>query len=559
MLQTEARPTRSHSLRPPRSRARRRAWGGRLRGRPGRLVPRGAAGVVGALVLCLPAGLGAQQPGPRQASAGPASAAASPPAGTAWIHPARFEKRDGTLGEVERGVLFVPVDRTSPEGGTLGLEFWRFRAGPEAPGGAPPIFVLRGGPGWPGLGPDLEREGFFERSVEPLLRISDVIYIGQRGIGSSRPHTICEAPTGTSDDATDEERRAAVRDAAVRCRAWWTERGVDLEGFTVIEAAADVDAVRRALGYDRITISGGSFGSHWGMAVMRFHPEIVERALLTGMEGPDHTYDSPTGILNALSRIAADAEDSPRLRGELPEGGLIEALRAVVERLEREPVVVPVEDPESGEVEEARLDADAVRSLSDGYLGRVDGRRSEASWPSGVIALWRGEYEAAARDLAGGSSGGGGFWTTASFFQLDCGSGISASREAALLADTARRMVGEQNGFYRAACPAWSADLGEAFRENFDTPIPTVIVHGDWDLSTPLENALELRPHFTNGTFVRVVRGSHGALGEARRASEAFGEALLRFLETGETAGLPERVELPEPYWVTPEEARAGS
>lgn len=49
----------------------------------------------------------------------------------------------------------------------------------------------------------------------------------------------------------------------------------------------------------------GSFGSHWGMAVMRYHPEVGARAVLTGMEGPDHTYDSPGGVLASLERMAA--------------------------------------------------------------------------------------------------------------------------------------------------------------------------------------------------------------------------------------------------------------
>ena len=67
---------------------------------------------------------------------------------------------------------------------------------------------------------------------------------------------------------------------------------------------------------------------------MRYHPEIVERAVLHGLEGPDHTYDSPAGLLKALERIAAEAEVSPALEGRLPEEGLIGALRFVIESLD---------------------------------------------------------------------------------------------------------------------------------------------------------------------------------------------------------------------------------
>ena len=46
----------------------------------------------------------------------------------------------------------------------------------------------------------------------------------------------------------------------------------------MVEAAADVNDIRQALGYDRIILWGGSFGSHWSMAVMRYYPHIVARA-----------------------------------------------------------------------------------------------------------------------------------------------------------------------------------------------------------------------------------------------------------------------------------------
>jgi pimeloyl-ACP methyl ester carboxylesterase len=50
-----------------------------------------------------------------------------------------------------------------------------------------------------------------------------------------------------------ETARAAVADARVR--------GIDLTGYTVTACADDVEDVRRALGYDRITLVGQSFGS----------------------------------------------------------------------------------------------------------------------------------------------------------------------------------------------------------------------------------------------------------------------------------------------------------
>lgn len=493
-----------------------------------------------------------------------AAGARAPEPGTLFLHPERFEKEDGSLGSVDRGVLFVPLKRSDPESGVVAVEFWRFRAAEGAPPGAPPIFRLRGGPGWPGLRSSLEEKGYFEAAIEPYLEVSDFVMVGQRGFGSSKPRTDCtDLPSPPGDEEPNEEEwREVVREAAAGCRRWWEERGLDLSGYTVIEMASDVDAVRRALGYGTITIWGGSFGSHWGMAVMRHHPEIVARAVLTGMEGPNHTYDSPTGVLNVYERIAADAEDSPAFAPHVPDGGLMAAHRETIRRLDREPVTVRVAREEAGDSVDVTLDGEAARDLTTGsYLEAVGDRRDAASWPLGIVLLHRGEYRRAARRLAPRAEpSGGGVWVEAAFFMLDCGSGITPERERALLDDPAREMVVEQNRFYRTFCPVWDADLGDDFRRNFDTAIPTVIVHGDWDTSTPLENALELAPHFENGRLIVVERGTHGALGEAVDEFPDFREALYRFAATGSMDALPDGLTLPEPDWVTPEvlEAEEG-
>ena len=85
---------------------------------------------------------------------------------------------------------------------------------------------------------------------------------------------------------------------------------------------------------------------------------------------------------------------------------------------------------------------------------------------------------------------------------------------------------------------------------NFDTNIPTVIVHGNWDTSTPYENALELQPHFKKSHFVTVEGGSHGALGEALEEDEGFRNGLFKFAATGDWSDLPEEVVLPPIRWV---------
>lgn len=484
----------------------------------------------------------------RRAAPAPGS---QPSPGTMFLYPERIQLEAGGLALAERGVIFVPTHRAKPESGVISLEIYRFKAPNPSPD-APPIFYLFGGPSFEGLEGQLARKGYYEKRIKPLQDTADVVIVSQRGIGPSKPTTLIEMPSPLPlDSATTEAARAErVRANAEREKAFWTGQGLDLEGFTIVDAAADIDDVRRALGYERITLWGGSFGSHWAMAVMRFHPAIVERAILRGMEGPDHTYDMPSYVLNALKRIAAEADAASALTGQIPAGGLMPAFEQVIARTAANPVVVTVADPVTGEPVKVRFDADDVRGMATGYSASASSRPGMRTWASDVLALHRGDFTAAA--LARIRERQSERFRTASYYMLDCGSGISRARSAQLEADAAVAVVGQLGFNYRHACPVWGADLGEAFRQNFETDIPTVITQGDYDISTPIENAQELVPFFKKGRLIVVHGGSHPALDDAMDASPEFARAVLAFARSGDTSSLPTEVRLPPIAWVVP-------
>lgn len=476
-----------------------------------------------------------------QATRAPHKTVKSPAVGTMWLFPERIALKDGGYVNAERGIYFASANRKNPNADVIGVEVYRFRRSSKAPAAAPPIIFLPGGPTFAGLENSLRTAGYYEREIAPWLDASDYMVIGQRGIGSSRPNTVCDGTERAAPDATDAQLFALEQDAHRRCQAFWRESGVDLDGLTVIQAVADVDEIRTALGYDKIQIWGGSFGSHWGMAYMRFHPQHVVRAVLRGLEGPDNTYDSPWGLAKAVERIAAAADTSAVFKGMIPTGGLFKAYQDVIARVEKQPVMATLTDTATKKTQVVRVDADAVRSLA------MTGARA---WPAMVLALHHGDYTAAARVVSRRGLSFG--IQTASYYMLDCGSGISKQRDAAMLADPAVRIIGERNGDYRSACPIWPSENGDAFRTYFDTNIPTVFVQGDWDTSTPIENAWELAPHFKNLHFVLVKGGSHGSLAEAVSVSKEFQREMVEWFATGDTNGLHKEVVLPAVNWVVP-------
>lgn len=456
--------------------------------------------------------------------------------------------RDGVAIVVEAGTLTVPQRRTGAGGtaggtpggasaGTIELPYYRLRS--TSPRPAAPIFLLAGGPGSSWLDQFEDRESFEE--VQYYRTIADVVLFDQRGAGRSRPVLTCEGTERLpADQPLGLERvAAAMRGLAAACRERLAATGFDLAGLTTVENAADVDALRAALGYERMSLIGGSYGSHLALAVMRRFPDRVDRVVLYGVEGPDHTWDDPAAKLATLARIAAAAEASPALRVQIPEGGLMAALRTVIRRLESEPAMLTVAD--DGRETVVMVDATIARRAAAAQAGR---RSRAAAWPAMILALYRGDHRALAERALRSRS----FRLPPSApmqLVMDCASGVSPERAARYAADPAVEILGDLNFEYRAMCDAWQApDLGAGFRAPVVSTIPTLILHGTWDVATPIDNAREVARALSRAQLVEVAEGGHGALHDLLEHWRPLRSQLASFLR-GQPVQFPSKVTLP--------------
>jgi pimeloyl-ACP methyl ester carboxylesterase len=245
---------------------------------------------------------------------------------------------NGAAVPYEIGTLYVPESRGKADSRMIGVGFARIRA--AAPTGAPPVFWLPGGPGLSVLGAFASNDMGRLRTWLGLRAVGDLVVLEQRGytvrgemLMGRREAWPLDRPASVQAQA--ESMRARAR-AAVAANP-----DKDLSGYDVVEFAADVDDLRRALGYDEISLFGGSFGSQWSLAVIRLHPQIVARAVLSSVEPLDNGYDMPSHVFASLQRIAHDADRDPGLQPYLPPGGVMAAVRALHARFARGPVRVP--------------------------------------------------------------------------------------------------------------------------------------------------------------------------------------------------------------------------
>jgi pimeloyl-ACP methyl ester carboxylesterase len=464
--------------------------------------------------------------------------------GSVAIESRTITAADGTTIEYELGTLYVRENRNDPKSRLIGVGFVRFRALEAS--AAPPMFHLPGGPGMSlitGLANNARRLAQLAR----YRGVADVILVDQRGF--SEQGDVLRYAYRTADEPLDEPatigRSTATFVGTVRAAVEsFTGKGFDLRGYTVKEYADDVAELRKALGYEQIALVGTSFGSQWSFAIIRRHPEIVARALLSGVEPLDFSYDMPSLVFAAVERMWWEAEREPALQPYLPEGGLAVAAREVLERLRQAPVRVPVKDASGGTTVVA--------------LGHEDFQRDAftkgAAGPAFILSAYYEHYDAwAAAVLAERRSHADSLRLIGPL--IDTSLGVTPKREFLLRHDPAGEFLGHWNfDSYLAAaeiCP--TEDIGDDFRTDRIVDIPVVFAQGDWDTQTPLENTLYVASFFPNSRTLIAEHGGHGVLGPIADSLPGVREALFEFLRSGSTAQLPARVSLPVPKFPAPD------
>ena len=446
------------------------------------------------------------------------------------------------------GQISLPLNRKNSNSKKFKLTYYYFPRKNTASKSTPPIFVLPGGPSGKDMVKLLEKDWYYPAMIAPYLEYTDYIVVNHRGFLNSFD-TSCnpakQIPINKIND--DEYILNNFAHAAKSCRKKWESQEVELRSFNSLEASADVKDLATSLGYDKIQILGNSYGSHWGLNVTRYFPNIVARATFSAIEGPDHTYDMPSEVLNVLEAIALDAGQHPNLHKHMPKEGLIKAYKQKIDDLNQTPITVRTQHPGTNELFDYLLDGDDLKDLLFGYNSGVRWRYQMKNWPIDILKIINGDYSQAVQELMFMK-----FSTSlneAAYYQTDCASGLSKERGEVLRNDEAYRIIGKTWSYYDHVCSFWDADLGDEFRSPFTSDVPTLLVHGTWDAYTPISNALEVLPMLNNGKLIVIKGGSHGALREAKEDNDEFAQSIHQWLSSGNMNNLPNSVTLSKLKW----------
>jgi pimeloyl-ACP methyl ester carboxylesterase len=454
------------------------------------------------------------------------------PRPTYHAEPYQFERTSGERVAAELGEIEVLEDRDRPASRRIKLRFVRFAATTRHPGS--PIIYLAGGPGGSGI---QSARGARFAVFMALRAVADVIVLDQRGTGISEGKLDCDERYAAPFDRPLS--RAAIAEAvgraARRCADQLAGRGVGLDGYDTVQSAADLDDLRRALGADRMTLWGTSYGTTLALAVLQRNAEHVDRVILAGVEPLDQMLKLPSDqqrLLDAVSRLAAD---DPTTGGRVPD--LSGSIARLVERLTASPVTVAITDPQSNAM------IDLVLGPLDLQLAVAEflrGPETLALLPDLIARLEAGDWLALCV-LAGAARTG----AIPSMMGLatDCASGASQPWRDRIAREAASTVLGDAiNAPMPEVCEHLPITvLDDGFRTNPRTSVPVLAISGTLDGRTPPSGAdrvIEGMPHAR-----RLILDGAGHGDGLFVASPRITDAMLRFLR-GEMSA-DERIALP--------------
>ena len=400
-----------------------------------------------------------------------------------------------------------------------------------------PIVVLAGGPGQGAVSLAAQLMPLFNR----LNDNRDVVLLDQRGTGRSHPLN-CEPDEPQPLQALFED---AVPEVLVRHCLERLEADPAL--YVTPLAVADLEEVRAALGYERLNLWGGSYGTRVALEYIRRHGARVRTATLDG--AAPATMKLPLSFVSdgeaALKRMLDACDSQPLCRSTYPElRATIPALRS---QLARQPARASIQDPRTGVRELVLVNENVFLS---GLFRPLYVAEMASLLPFGVAAAASGDFNPllaqnleftneVAENLALGMH-----------LSVVCAEDVTRiSRDEIDMLDAAffgRALVDD---FVRA-CSLWPrGKLPPDYYSPVVSSVPVLVLSGGIDPATPPRHGETVVKTLSNGRHIVAPHLGHGVSlhGCAPRLVESF-------IRTADARGLDGRCleGIPRPLFVVP-------
>lgn len=387
-----------------------------------------------------------------------------------------------------------------------------------------PLFVLLGGPGEGAAG---DAEYWAE---DGLRRSRDIVFIDARGTGKSNGLHCPISQEGPLQDFMPLLNLRIIK----ACRAE-LEKHADLRYYLTPYAMDDLDDLRAALGYDKINIDAGSYGTTAALVYIRQHGEHVRAATLwssTAMSQPMPLLFA-SDAENALRNVIRDCFAEAACKAAFP--ALEADYKRAVATIEARPVRLTVTDPRNRKPAEVTLDADAFAESLRAMMYKPDAMRSI---PLLLHKAAGGDYKAFAEFQLKRNVELNGAIADGLYFSITCTEDVDRTDPKELEARNRGTFLADHRSRpHLEGCAGWPrGTLPAGFGEEVKSDVPVLIVNGDNDPATPPSAGRAAMSRLSNARMIVVPYGGHtsqGLIGED--CVKKIGE---RFLETADQRSL---------------------
>ncbi len=385
--------------------------------------------------------------------------------------------------------MIVAEDRAQPSGRRISLAFAVIPA--RHASGKEPLFYFAGGPGGSALGVAKFVSQVFGGSGR------DLVLLDQRGVGGSAP-LMCPALPLSFAIA---DLRGYARDCVAALRADSRMYGTDA-------ATDDADALRAALGYQRVMVYGGSYGATAALVYIARHGSHVKAAILDGATSPDVPFfeKAPQAGQIQLNRLSALCDANPNCVKTY--GHLAPSVSFLITRLRAHPVAAAVG---GGSVPfgsaEAGLTIETL-SRNPATIPQLFTLTHEAA--SGNLTPLAQTYAQAVRPALVATTRQVMYW------RILCSEGWARQAPQSLTSATGSYLHDEAAAelqFRAAFCPALPKPAAEP---DTATPprsdIPVLALVGGLDPQDPRANVMPIKRTLPNTTILTVPGAGHGSV-----------------------------------------------
>lgn len=433
--------------------------------------------------------------------------------------PTEFRTLAGGRVDGELITVVVPENRGDRKARPLSVRMVRVPA--RNPSGLPPVLVLADGS-------TIERARGARWAVyRALSEVTDVVLVDPRGIGESDGPLTCRSGARWEGRVADRKGfTKAYRQAFRECADYWKALGADLRGYTLRESADDLAAIADIFG-GSVSVLGSGAGSQLALAFVKYHPDKVERLVLTGTRGLAQTVEYPVQTDLYLERLQLVIDSERGTLDRFPD--VKEGIAAFAERLDRDPVTIDAVDASGNTI--------GKRTISGYFVKRVvaDALRNPDQARALLDGIWNadanGDYSYFARQA--GQMLPDRVTLEAAPTLIALNQGVGQRRLERVRAQAKRSVVGDAMSFPMPHL----ASAGRMYRGRDKVRkrpkgrTPLLVFAGTFDGVSPLPSVLKAtRGLKRNRTVVTVENGGHDIFFD----HPAIVPTITTFLERGE-------------------------